>query len=65
MTGLLYRYLFTDFWVPVWPNLAASIVCFGTALWRGKVHLRRHHDALKEHISREVHEAVAKKESPL
>lgn len=21
---LLYRFLFVDFWVPVWPNLAAS-----------------------------------------
>jgi hypothetical protein len=22
--GLIHRYLFTDFWVPVWPNIAAA-----------------------------------------
>jgi len=24
---LVHRFLFTDFWVPVWPNLAAAAIC--------------------------------------
>lgn len=54
----LYRYLFTDLWVPIWPNLAASAVCFGLAYWRTKVHMRRHHEALKQHVTNEVRKAV-------
>ena len=25
--GFLHRWLFVDFWVPVWPNLAAAVIC--------------------------------------
>lgn len=25
--SFLYRWLFVDFWVPVWPNLAAAALC--------------------------------------
>lgn len=30
MGGFLHQYLYVDFWVPVWPNLAAGIV---VAVW--------------------------------
>lgn len=47
----LIHHFYVDLWIPIWPNLAASGVCFSLAFWRTKVHLRRHHDALKEHMT--------------
>lgn len=54
---LLYH-LYIDLWVPIWPNLAASGICFTLAFWRTKVHLSRHHEKLKEHITEEVKKAT-------
>lgn len=56
--GWLYRYLFLDFWVPVWPNLAAAAI---GALWvdsRVKVRQLAHHEELKKHVTLEVHKAA-------
>ena len=27
VVSFLHRWLFEDFWVPVWPNLAAAAIC--------------------------------------
>lgn len=50
---LLYH-LYIDFWIPIWPNLAASAICFTLALWRTKIHLRNHHEDLKKHVTEEL-----------
>lgn len=49
-----HRYLFTDFWVPVWPNIAAAVLGAAWVNWRVKVRQLRHHEELKQHITNQV-----------
>lgn len=35
MIEFIHRWIFVDFWVPVWPNLAAAALC--------AVHITRQH----------------------
>lgn len=32
MIEWMHRYLFQDFWVPVWPNLAAAVIWIPVAM---------------------------------
>jgi hypothetical protein len=62
MGTLVYRFLFADFWVPVWPNIAAAVVGWSYVNWRQTVRHRRSHEELKAHITHVVHAAL--KEHP-
>ena len=53
----IHRYLFADFWVPVWPNIAAAIIGALWLNWRIRLRQLRHHEALKQHVTDEVRKA--------
>jgi hypothetical protein len=38
--AFLYRWVFVDFWVPVWPNLAAAVICAFHITRSNKKHMR-------------------------
>lgn len=57
----LRRYLFADLWVPVWPNLAAAVIGALWVNWRVKIRQLRHHEELKQHVTRTVNEALEEK----
>jgi len=44
----LYHWLFLDFYVPVWPNIAADLIAAVWTISRLKTHLHRHHEAVKK-----------------
>lgn len=48
---MLYRYVYLDAWCPLWPNLAASALCSALVYVRLRVHQKRHHEALKQHVT--------------
>lgn len=54
----LHRFLFDDFWVPVWPNVAAAVLGWAWINWRQKVRQARHHEELKQHITHTVNKAL-------
>jgi hypothetical protein len=47
MTHFLYHYLYVDLYLPVWPNIAASVIIGLWVVARVKVHLKRHHESIK------------------
>lgn len=49
MGQFLYRWLFIDLWVPVWPNIAAILPCgILGILWLDAKNEVRHLEQLKE-----------------
>lgn len=54
----MWHWLNVEVWGPMWPNMfAPSIITLawvGILHLRTKVHLRRHHEELKRHITQEV-----------
>lgn len=51
MGELFNRYVIQDFWVPVWPNIAASIIWAVPAfIW--------HHNRLVKHFEKKLAEAL-------
>jgi hypothetical protein len=46
-----HHWIIVDFYDPVWPNIAASILCAVWAVRRIKIHLRRHHQLMVHHFS--------------
>lgn len=58
MGALVYRFAYLDFWVPVWPNIAASVLGWLYVDWRHKVRQLRHHEDLKQHVTATVNAAL-------
>lgn len=54
--GWLYHWIYADFWIPVWPNLAASVFIWAFMWWK----LRAIQEAHKVHalLTRELHEKL-------
>lgn len=51
MIAFLYHWIWLDFWIPVWPNLAASLFLWILAWWK----LQAMHRLQKAHL--EIHKA--------
>lgn len=56
MITWLHRWLYTDLFIPVWPNLVAACIPTLTVLQLVKI-VKRHH---REHMNKmhQIHEAV-------
>lgn len=54
MNAWFHRWIVVDFYDPVWPNIAASIMCAVWAVSRIKVHLKNHHETVKAEIAKLV-----------
>ena len=51
MSGWFHHWVIVDFYDPVWPNIAASILCAVWAVRRIKIHLKRHHQLVLRHFA--------------
>jgi hypothetical protein len=51
VSAWFHRWVIVDFYDPVWPNIAASILCAAWAVRRIKIHLRRHHQLMMRHFA--------------
>lgn len=51
MSGWFHHWIIIDFYDPIWPNIAASILCAVWAVRRIKIHLRRHHQLVLRHFA--------------
>lgn len=51
MAHWLYHYLYQDLYGPVWPNIAADVMVAGWTISRLKLHLGRHHEAIKRTLN--------------
>jgi hypothetical protein len=58
MNAWFHHWIVVDFYDPVWPNIAASIVCAVWAVRRVKIHLNRHHQLMMCHFA-SLHEKTA------
>lgn len=56
MGGWLHRWVLEDFWAPVWPNIAATVLMSTWILRRVRRHLHRHHAEIRDHIDRRLRE---------
>lgn len=54
----MLHWLNQDLWGPMWPNVFApgawTLLGIGLAHWRTRVHLARHHEELKAHVTKEL-----------
>jgi len=61
---MIGHWLNTELWGPMWPNIAApslwTLAGIGLAHWRTRVHLRRHHEELKQHVSETINGSEGK-----
>ena len=59
-----WHWLNTEYWAPSWPNIFApsvwTLAGIGVAHWRTRVHMRRHHEELKQHVSDAIDRSEAK-----
>jgi hypothetical protein len=53
-----HHWIIADFYDPIWPNIAASILCAVWAVRRVKIHLKRHHQIMMSHFGY-LHEKTA------
>ena len=51
VSGWFHHWVIVDFYDPVWPNIAASILCAVWAVRRIKIHLKRHHQLVLRHFA--------------
>jgi len=51
VSGWFHHWVIVDFYDPVWPNIAASILCAVWAVRRIKIHLKRHHQLMLRHFA--------------
>lgn len=49
---MIHRYLFADFWVPIWPNLAASLICSAAVYLKLHFEAVARHEELKRHVTK-------------
>ncbi len=52
----LFHWVWQDFGVPVWPNIAADVMAACWTLSRVKKHLHRHHEEIKKTVNGGVHD---------
>jgi len=55
---MIWHWLNTELWGPVWPNLAASAFCSATVYIRLRIEQAKRHEDMKRHV-----EAVSRGES--
>lgn len=53
MIGWFHHWVFVDFWVPVWPNIAAAIVMSTFIVRKTRGYLAAHHESLKQLVEHE------------
>ena len=58
MSAWFHHWIVVDFYDPVWPNIAASILCAVWAVRRVKIHLKRHHQLMMCHLA-SLHQKTA------
>jgi hypothetical protein len=58
VSAWFHHWIIADFYDPIWPNIAASILCAVWAVRRVKIHLKRHHQIMMSHFGY-LHEKTA------
>jgi hypothetical protein len=58
VSAWFHHWIIADFYDPIWPNIAASILCAVWAVRRVKIHLKRHHKIMVSHFAY-LHEKTA------
>ncbi len=58
MRAWFHHWIIVDFYDPIWPNIAAPILCAVWAVRRVKIHLKRHHQLVVGHLA-SLHEKIA------
>lgn len=54
MGAWLHRWVYVDFFVPVWPNIAAALVMSTWIIRRVRTHLKNHHISIEEKIKHAI-----------